>query len=203
MVRHGETDSIAAKVYQRWDTPLSALGFQQADTLVGALAHLRPTIILSSPFVRAMQTAEPTAARLNVPVTTTDLLAECGKPSLLVGKAYADPEAIAVVSEMWERVADLEWHHSDEENFADLNKRAEQCLASMVSLQQETVLAFGHELFTKVLLGKVLLGDGYGPTDYASIYWHAGIRNTGISEFSYDPTAGWKLVSWNDHAHLA
>jgi broad specificity phosphatase PhoE len=56
--------------------PLSRKGARQAAALVKKLTPLQPDRILSSPYVRCVQTVEPLAERLAVKVETTEELAE-------------------------------------------------------------------------------------------------------------------------------
>ncbi|GAA0255440.1 histidine phosphatase family protein [Saccharothrix mutabilis subsp. mutabilis] len=48
--------------------PLTEVGFAQAERLVEDLAAIKPTLIASSPYLRAVQTVEPTARTLGMPV---------------------------------------------------------------------------------------------------------------------------------------
>ncbi|TML85924.1 MAG: histidine phosphatase family protein [Actinobacteria bacterium] len=56
--------------------PLDEKGRRLALRLVGELAPLGVTRIVSSPYVRCTQTVEPLAAELGLPVETDDRLAE-------------------------------------------------------------------------------------------------------------------------------
>jgi phosphohistidine phosphatase SixA len=58
------------------ERPLSARGRAQAETLVELLRDYRPTAILSSPFVRCVETVRPLADALGLRVESTDDLAE-------------------------------------------------------------------------------------------------------------------------------
>jgi 8-oxo-(d)GTP phosphatase len=76
VVRHA--DAGRRDHYQGDDRerPLSAKGRTQAASLVDMLRDYRPTAILSSPFVRCVETVQPLADALALPVETTDALAE-------------------------------------------------------------------------------------------------------------------------------
>lgn len=56
--------------------PISGRGRRQATALADRLATRHPDEILSSPYVRCVQTVEPLAKRLGKPIETTDFLAE-------------------------------------------------------------------------------------------------------------------------------
>lgn len=56
--------------------PLTKVGRRQAAGVVDLLADRRVTHIVSSPYVRCVQSVEPLAARLGLPVDECDVLAE-------------------------------------------------------------------------------------------------------------------------------
>lgn len=56
--------------------PLTPRGYAQADALADLLAPYGAARVLTSPYVRCVETVEPLAARLGVPVEAVDDLAE-------------------------------------------------------------------------------------------------------------------------------
>ncbi|HEX9530489.1 MAG TPA: phosphoglycerate mutase family protein [Acidimicrobiales bacterium] len=56
--------------------PLTPRGKDQAEALADLLVPYQPALLLSSPFVRCVQTVEPLAAALGVPVEEDGALAE-------------------------------------------------------------------------------------------------------------------------------
>jgi len=58
------------------DPPLTELGRRQAEAAAEALAGERIRRIIASPYTRALQTAEPIARRLNLPVLVTPTVRE-------------------------------------------------------------------------------------------------------------------------------
>jgi 8-oxo-(d)GTP phosphatase len=76
LVRHasaGERDEWEGDDRLR---PLDKKGRRQSKALAETLAELGTTRLLSSPYVRCVQTLEPAAARLGLPVEQRDELAE-------------------------------------------------------------------------------------------------------------------------------
>lgn len=77
VARHGETQWNAEnKICGRTDLPLTEKGLLQAQALAQKAALLEIDLILSSPMLRARQTAEPTAKALGMPILTDDRLIE-------------------------------------------------------------------------------------------------------------------------------
>ncbi len=69
LIRHGNTNDVSNALAGRIDSPLNETGRQQADVLADTLAILPIHKILSSPLLRAQQTAQPLAKKINLPVT--------------------------------------------------------------------------------------------------------------------------------------
>ncbi|WP_234736467.1 SixA phosphatase family protein [Tellurirhabdus bombi] len=64
IVRHAE------KVSEADTTSLSPVGFQRAEDLAGALINAQIDSILTTPYRRTRQTAEPLARQLNLPIVS-------------------------------------------------------------------------------------------------------------------------------------
>jgi phosphohistidine phosphatase len=77
LLRHSDAGDPMAWKGPDADRPLSGKGEKQAERLGRFLKEVgfKPDAVLSSPKVRAAQTAEIVARHLGVPVTTSDLLA--------------------------------------------------------------------------------------------------------------------------------
>lgn len=77
VARHGETEWNALnKVCGRMDLPLTENGLRQAQLLADRTEKLKIDLIISSPMLRARQTAMPAAQRLGLPVLTDERLIE-------------------------------------------------------------------------------------------------------------------------------
>jgi len=70
LVRHALSVSRTADGPDEGARPLAADGLVQARQLVAALSEPRPEVVWSSPYRRAVQTVEPTARALDLPVRT-------------------------------------------------------------------------------------------------------------------------------------
>jgi 8-oxo-dGTP diphosphatase len=76
LVRHAKAGSRRNWSGKDAQRPLSKPGHRQADQLVSLLAAAELTRIVSSPYVRCVQTVEPLAAACGLTVDLTDALAE-------------------------------------------------------------------------------------------------------------------------------
>lgn len=77
LIRHGESEGNARGIIQgRVDTRLTELGREQAQQTAEALAEHGITEVVSSPLLRARESAEIIAERLGVPLSFDDDLME-------------------------------------------------------------------------------------------------------------------------------
>jgi phosphohistidine phosphatase SixA len=84
LVRHAKAGSR-----HHWDgpdrrRPLSKAGFRQAADLVDLLLPYEPSRVVSSPYLRCIQTVEPLAEKIGAEVTTAAPLAEGASVSALM-----------------------------------------------------------------------------------------------------------------------
>src|SRR5688500_9914481 len=96
LIRHGETDANAARVFQRPDNPLNATGLAQAEGIGQRLAQEPIALIVSSDYERAAQTARTIARLRGAPVQFDSDWQERNFGDLR-GRAYSDvgPEIFA------------------------------------------------------------------------------------------------------------
>ena len=89
LVRHGETASNAARVFQLPETPLSPRGIDQAERLAARLAGAGIALVLASDFARAATTADRLARAAGAPIEVEPLLQERNFGALR-GRPYAE-----------------------------------------------------------------------------------------------------------------
>ena len=207
--RHGQSRANASGVREGSDSPLTERGILQAEFSALRLRGKGIKRIIASDYARAIATAEVHSMHLGLPLShTTPLFAERRNPSVMLGKHVGDPE----VERMWDEIArhyDVpDWRHSDEENFADLVDRAKAALTFLEGIPEDTIYVASHGMFMKVILAHVQLGEHLN----GRIFWDRyvpikNVDNTGLMHLQFTPNYRrtgmyWKLVSWNDRAHL-
>lgn len=95
LVRHAHALPRSNWANRDRDRPLSSFGIRQSRELVGMLTDYKPTRILSSPFVRCIDTVAPLADALGVPVEPEDALAEgSGSAAVRLAVELAGEDAV-------------------------------------------------------------------------------------------------------------
>ena len=206
-VRHGESEGNVGTVLQDGLSPLTTKGRKQAELVANRLKNVRIDKILASPQTRAKTTAEIINNVLKIEIEFSDLLKERKWPSTVVGKPKDDLETRMVEQQINSNLHNLDWRHSDEENFLDLKKRALKVLKHVDAIQEENILLVSHGIFLRMFTAIILLGPELTSHEWWKFFINTVTNNTGVtvfSEFKFREEAPhWQLISWNDHAHLS
>ena len=202
-VRHGETESNARHIRQGEEGALSSAGREQAERVGEALKPLSVELIISSTYPRARETAEILKKYLHAPIFYSPLLAERRNPSEIIGKSTRDPEVERIVDQMDLAYHDDDFRVSDEENFADLKKRARKCIALLARQGAHEQVIVTHHHFLKMLLAYMLYRERLHARDFVKLSFFNISDNAGISIAEFHPwkmwnkTRGWEVVSFN------
>lgn len=196
-VRHGSTDSLEKKISQPNDEPLNERGFSQAKELGKRFSNTQLDLTISSPHLRAVQTAKA----INEKILVSELFAEVRKPKEAIGQSKETEEIKAIFRKIGEMYSvDPTWHYSDEENFEDLKKRGLQALEFLKSQDKENILVVSHANFIALLAGLMLFGENFPVEISLKLKNFLRLSNTGVSIFTYEDER-WKLQCWNDTSH--
>ena len=196
-VRHGSTDSLEQKIAQPNNEPLNQRGLDQAAELGKRFDDTHLDLVVSSPHLRAAQTAKAISKNVEV----NPLFREVTKPSEIVGISHQDEKfqtIIQKINEMYQ--LDPSWHYSDEENFEDLKKRGLEALEFLKSQNKENILVVSHANFIALLAGLMLFGEDFPVEISLKLRNFLRLSNTGVSIFTYEENR-WKLQCWNDTSH--
>ena len=191
LARHGQSRWQVERGADDWNSPLTAVGQQQARCLGDWLAQTPQLDVQSHPltigalyassYLRAQETATAVAQALHLPLHTDDNLREA---DFLVSAQL--PQAKSVTSGWidWEATA----------VYTDLKQRAQTALHTLTAVAENnngTVLAISHGGFISTLL-RVAFG-----TDTTS-FW---IYNTSLTLIEWK-RGRWHLVFFNLWDHL-
>jgi len=216
IVRHGEsTGNVAAAAAETGrlelidipqrdaDVPLSDTGSEQAAAVGRWIAGLpdRPGVVVTSPYLRAVQTAEIAldAAGVDVPLHRDERLRdrELGILDLLTthGMRTRLPEEAA----RRDRLGKFYYRPPGGESWADVALRLRGVLGDLRRDHEGgRVLLFGHEAVVYLLR---YLVEGLTERDLMAIAHDGGVANCSITTWSRG-THGLSLVDFNHVLHL-
>jgi broad specificity phosphatase PhoE len=97
---------------------------------------------------------------------------------------------------------DPAWRYADEETFFDARERAIQCIAFITQLDKSNALLITHGGLMGMIIAVMLHGKEVGAGDYLKLrkFMHVDNASTTLCKYMNDKT--WKLITWNDCAHL-
>jgi 2,3-bisphosphoglycerate-dependent phosphoglycerate mutase len=152
LVRHAQPVIPQPGGPDDYHRPLTEDGMAQAEHLVATLADVQPTLITSSPYLRARQTIEPFARAAGMPVRTEQNLREWAsgiEPTPDYARHYA---------ESW---ANPEFARPAAESLQQLTDRATAILTALAR-EHATVVVGSHGTF----ISRALLGFGLTTVDW-------------------------------------
>ena len=220
LVRHGESmgnlaaanahaaDAEVIEVGQRdADVPLSPTGVEQAQALGAGLSALladrRPTLVWSSPYVRAQQTAEVALAASGqpLPILVDERLRdrELGILDLLTTKGVASRYPLEAERRQW--LGKFYHRPPGGESWADVVLRIRSFLVDLEAVPDETrgVLVCHDALVMMVRYVCERLSEA----DVLAIGAATPVLNVSITQLVRDPsTRLWQLQRFNDVSHL-
>ena len=203
LVRHGESEGNAQRIYQTPDALLSPKGKEQALILQRRFKDISIDTLYCSTLKRAQETAEIINELFNLSIQATNLVNEWGKPTTLLGKEVEGKEAQEFHNALRSRPEDPYWKWQDEESIGEVRDRTVRFLEEMKRIPQQNILVVMHSLPMKMMLSVVLFGPEHIPFVQGSSPFPVHISNTGITVFQLlEGKEYWELLTWNDHTHL-
>jgi ribonuclease H / adenosylcobalamin/alpha-ribazole phosphatase len=196
LLRHGQTPMSVQKRYAgRTDAPLTEVGVQQAAAAAKRLASAGLGVIVTSPLLRTVQTAQAVAAVTGAAVVTDDGFRETDF-GVWEGLTFAE------VRERWPAeisawLADPEVAPPGGESFTDVSARVTAALDRVLAARAgQTVLIVSHVTPIKMLVTAALLAPP------AALYrMHLDVA--ALSEIDWYADGPAVLRSFNDTSHLS
>lgn len=201
VVRHGESAGNVSKIHQTPDESLTELGKKQALDVAERFKNISIQKIISSPYTRAIETAQEIQKTTDMEIEQSDLFIEVKRPSELRGSTHDSNLHNDIFEQIIANEHDPEWRYSDEENFHDLVARVKEAIKFLEKHSEEELAVVTHSVFIRTMLGILTFQDKFSPAMLHSMGEHLKINNTGITVFEYKDNV-WRLITWNDHAHL-
>ncbi|MGH3934875.1 MAG: bifunctional RNase H/acid phosphatase [Pseudonocardiaceae bacterium] len=196
MLRHGQTEYSAQRRYSgRRDLPLTELGERQATAAAARLSTMdRIAAVVSSPMLRARQTAKPVAEALGAPLEVCDGLVETDFGAW-EGLTFAEArERDPDLHTRW--ITDTSVATPGGESMDAVHRRARRVRDQLVADHGgATLVVVSHVTPIKALLRMAL---DAGPSLLHRL--HLDLASLSVAEFYPDGPASVRLV--NDTSHL-
>lgn len=196
LIRHGETQHNLEKRHQNPDSLLAPRGIDEINQLVPALIKFNPEVIFTSPYIRALKTAEIINRQLNLPLIVNENLREIKRPSIVEGKLHMDKKAAAIRKLVRQNYHLRGWHHSDEENFFDSKSRALRVIKDLELHDYRGILVVSHGRLIKMFVALIIFGNRLGPGIFLDFYDNTSISNGSLTVCQFTESR-WQLVSLN------
>jgi probable phosphoglycerate mutase len=200
-VRHGESNAAVDRTIGGFRTcrGLSALGRAQVERLRErwiANPEFEATALIASNFLRAAETAEIVAPALgDLLIEVVDALGEHDPGEDCDGLSY---------DEFIERFGELDWEldpfqigFPGGETLADFHHRVGHAVADLLRrFPEQTVVICSHGGVINAVLRQALRAPAVGAFEIATM-------NASITDLEWVRPGRWRLLRYNDHAHLA
>lgn len=168
IVRHGEVLHNALKIYNNENEDLNENGVKQAEELKEKIKNIDYDIIISSPLVRAIHTAE--IININNKEIIIDNRLEERNPGSLSGQ----PLEVTNREEYWNYNTEIQYGTS--ENIKDFVKRVYDFLDELKNKDYENVLIVAHSGVSKAF-------SGYFEGIQDGKFLNRGLKNCEIKEY--------------------
>lgn len=159
-VRHGQSSSNAGALsVPHAEVPLSPLGEAQS-LAVAPLLPAQPALVLTSPYVRARQTAAPYCALCGVQMHEVDLLHEFDAIAFHLIEGMTGEQRRPVTAEFWGKADPLLRTGKDKETFTEFATRVRAFRDIVLPVLPNETVIFGHGTWIALLLWMQL---GFNP----------------------------------------
>lgn len=200
LIRHGQSAGNAeGRFGGHGPTPLSALGLEQAEKTAKVLAKEGIHAIYSSDLTRAVQTAEPLAKLLNLPIHTSEAFRE-RNVGVLQGLTF--DESKQRFPDDYYALINRNIHHviTEGESYRHLLRRITAELRNILrNHNRQRIAIFSHTgaicYLTLHLMGAIHRGTKTTPWIITS--------NCGINRFEFRGPRNVRVLALNDTRHLA
>jgi broad specificity phosphatase PhoE len=180
---------------------LTEAGFLQAEELGKRCKNLGAEFLISSDLKRTRQTTDFILKYTSVSVEYSSLLRELRAPQEFRGVRRDSPKWLEFQQEEATNMHDPAWRKGDGETFRDFKSRVEQALDLILSKKEERILVVAHGHVLRMIAGLTIFNKALTAEGWRYMTSSLLTTNTGITVLKHDDTR-WKLLTWNDHAHL-
>lgn len=197
LLRHGESQGNFEGRHQgQADFPLTELGRQQTKALIDRWKYEQKTfdLIITSPLIRARETAEMISSEMNIPLELDPLWMERDN-GLMAGLS---PEEVRETLPQYEFIHPYQAIGQTGESQWELYLRAGKAVQNLINRPPGRYLIVSHggllNMFFYAILGITPQPNFHGP--------RFRFNNTAFATVNYNPSSHrWYILGVNDHLH--
>jgi broad specificity phosphatase PhoE len=196
LVRHGETGGNVAKRHQSEATSLTPKGREQIKLAAKQLKELKPTHLISSSVLRAVESASYIGTELDMIPETNGVFAELLRPTFLQGHFHKSIRSMMFYVRWYYGFTNRQIDRG--ETYADLRIRIKAAQAVLAQYPAETrVVVVSHSVFINFFLAHMC-------QERKMSLWQAfvrfskvlSIKNGSITKIIFDPSAKPNSCAW-------
>lgn len=156
LIRHGESEANAGlPTAEPENIKLTQKGHQQAQQIASFVTE-QPSLIVTSPFYRTKQTAQPTIERFPSVPQAQWQIQEFNYLATARRKNTTLAQRIPMAEEYWQRCDPFYVDGAGAESFAQMMNRVHYLQKQIKQLQEGLYVVFSHGMFMRIFLWSLL-----------------------------------------------
>jgi broad specificity phosphatase PhoE len=197
LIRHGVTDGNIAHRHQARKTPLTPLGREQAARVAKHVQVFKPTHLITSRMIRALQTAQIIGEAVDITPETSSHFVELMRSDSMYGRRlYSVHSLWFYVRWYWLPFAVKE---EGAESYRDFRARLATAREYIESLPADArVVVVTHSAFISFFVAHLCQRRALGPWGMLKVFKRLiDMPNTGITKLRYEQgrgRCGWRRV---------
>ncbi len=202
LVRHGETDGNVARRHQLDKTPLTPKGRKQAENVAKQIVELKPTHLVTSNLVRAIETARIIGDKCDLIPETTEHFIELSRPDFLRGHYHFSLRSVWFYFQWYFGVG---IGKTEGESYEEVLKRIKIAQRYMRQFPNKgRIVVVSHSVFINLFIAHLCHDKKMTFWQSARAFWKiATMKNTQVTPILFDSSAppntcAWSVDKWLD-----
>lgn len=197
LVRHGETDANKIHIHQGSEESLNAKGQKQARHVALLLKNKNIDTLITSPFVRARETAQIIGEELELPFSTNESLVEFRRPNNLYGKGYYSFSSLLYMLQFFLHQENLRWNNDGAENMFTARNRIVDAQNMLIKSEGENIVVVSHAIFMDMFVELACKEKKLNLAQFIhGLLLSKRTPNTGIIHLYYDERIPKGMCAW-------
>ena len=187
LVRHGQTEGNIALRLQSDNADLTEKGRKQAEVAATILAEQKPTHLISSTMLRALETAEVIGEACSLIPETNGLFVEVGRPNTMIGQRLTNLPAFWFYTKWYFGLTKKE---EGSESYEEVRKRIKEATMYLETFPADArVVVVAHSVFIMFFVAHMCDERPLGPLRALRLLYRIyRLKNGSITPVSYTPT---------------